>query len=202
MPYFTAINARMIEARKTALGALPATNEGDGPRPETSRQLQTSRKRISRVSKPSQATTDADVPGDITNQRISGRCKKRSGRSNDRPATKRSKSSEVDVSMHTPKSGVTTGKKDPDEQICFKGTAPSSTGSPGVLLSSKAKLDDFRYNNMRLSGDTNQLMGDTPPPLVNTPQTSMNIVSSWLSEYHFKLSCSASELYFLQTLVD
>lgn len=198
MPGFTAINARMVEAQRPMLENLPVTNEGNGPRTKASTQRSLSHKQHSRVGESTEAM-DGNVPGDHTNNRISGRGKKRLGQFKDQPATKRSKSGNVDVSMHIAKSGVqTTDKVDPKERISFKSGAPSSTDAAGISLSSKLKLESLRYNNMRSPGDTDKLVGRLRPISVYAPQNSMSTVSPWPSDCHFQMFCPAPKLYCLR----
>ncbi|KAL1586432.1 hypothetical protein WHR41_05210 [Cladosporium halotolerans] len=174
MPGFTAINACMKEAQRTTLEALPVTTEGDGTRTKASGQRHSSRKHHTRVGESTQAVNDI-VPGDSANKRISSQGKKIYGRVSDQPATKRTKRGDVDMNMHIAKFGAqTTQKVDSEERSSFKSTASSSKDAAGMSLSSKAKLDSFRDNYMRSSGDSDKLMGGPGPISLHAPQTSMN----------------------------
>lgn len=180
----------MKEAQRTTLEDLPVTNEGDGTRTKASGQRQSSRKHHTRVGESTQAVNDI-VPGDSANKRISGQGKKRYGRVSDQPATKRTKRGDVDMNMHIAKFWAqTTQKVDPEERSSFKSTASSSEDAAGMSLSSKAKLDSFRDNYMRSSGDSDKLMGGPGPISLHAPQTSMNTVSPGSTNQHFQIFVS------------
>lgn len=176
MPGFTAINARSGGAQPSSAGGPSPINDSKTGQQKPKRR-QAARKTAEASNNPTEVHDT--VPTEVNNRnRISDEGRKRKTPSNDKTEPKRRKNGRVQSGMATSKPGVNTTAI-PDESPTTKADEPlsSSTLTGGLSATSKAKLDEFRYN-AKQSGAPQDTRTDWAQALpVYTSQTPMSIVS-------------------------
>lgn len=170
MPGFTAINAH-TPVVPTPNPEAKVTEPVPGERNATRRRL------------PARKQPAAQDPGEgasaTTSKRISGKGKKRSSRTDDEPEPKRRKRTGIKASMPTTKTTVVaTTTVDSEKSAKSQVPSRSSTDDGLVSLTSKAKLNGFRYQRQQAAVNSKiEPLSNQSTSVDYTAETSMTSVS-------------------------
>lgn len=171
MPGFTAINAPTPALSSPSLDAT--VKESVPGRRKAPRRRQAVRKQTSE--------RDAGQVGSVstTSKRISGKGKKRSSRPDEESEPKRRKSNGIKSSMPTTKPTVSaTTTVHPEKSTSTNVPSDSSTEAGLVSLTSKAKLDGFRYQRQQAAVQSKiDPLSSQASSVFYTAETSMTSVS-------------------------
>lgn len=176
MPGFTAINAHAPSSLSpTSLSPSldVAAKETVSGRRKATRRRQPARKQPAAHDAGQEASTET------VSKRISGKGKKRASRVDDEPDPKRRKSNGIKSSMPTTKTTVgATTTVDPEKTTSTKVPSESSTEAGLVSLTSKAKLDGFRYQRQQAAVQSKiDPLSSQATSVYYTAETSMTSVS-------------------------
>lgn len=165
MPGFTAINTPPPAVPAPKLDADPTAGEMVPGRRQDNKRRQPTRKQTA----PSKDVNQT-APKESTRKRISGKGKKRTSHHGVEPEPKRRKSGSIESSMPNTKAAVNTTAT--VDSATIQNPCSFSTDAGLVSLTSKTKLDGFRYKS-----------GQAQPQLTESalasyaPETSMDMVS-------------------------
>ena len=171
MPGFTAINAQTP--------VVPTPNQETKVTGSAPKERKATRRRQAARKQPAAQDADEGAPAP-TNKRISGKGKKRSSRADDEPELKRRKSNGIKASMPTIKTTVSaTTAVNPEESAKAQVPRRSSTDAGMVSLTSKAKLDSFRYQREQAAVNSKiDPLTSQSTSVYYTTETSMTSVSN------------------------
>ena len=173
MAGFTPINARAISAPTPVANDALKESETDAGRQKTTRRRQPARKKAAPPDTESQVTKPEPAP-----KRISGKGRKRTNDHCDEPGSKRRKSGSAELNMPITKTGAkASSAKDPKNITSSDIAGTSSTDAEKISLTSKSKLDGFRYSNNTAAGTNTRGSKSTTSHHVYIPRTSMDSVS-------------------------
>lgn len=178
MPGFTPINAHAVGAAAPTENCPPNEGESQSVELKRAKRRQPARKKTVTSNTAGQIAAEGEARDVNDQKRISGKGRKRTGPTSDGSQTKRRKSGSVKSSMPTTKSGVgATATADSANANGTKALSNPSTDAEMVSLTSKAKLDGFRYSSKAAPEHVGAGALSVGSMSVFTPQTSMSSVS-------------------------
>jgi hypothetical protein len=196
MAGFTPINERAASAPTPVANDTSKESKTDAGGQKTTRRRQPARKKAAPPDTESQATKPKPAP-----KRISGKGRKRTNDPGEEPGSKRRKSGSVELNMPITKTGAKASEAKYPKDVAGSNIAgTSSTDAETISLSSKSKLDDFRYSHNTAAEANTPGSKSTTSHHVYMPQTSMDSVSSEQQScaYRFgleKANCSGAIVF-------
>ena len=171
MAGFTPINARAASAPTPVANDTSKESKTDAGGQKTNRRRQPARKKADTES---QATKPKPAP-----KRISGKGRKRTNDPGEEPGSKRRKSGSVELNMPITKIGAKASEAKYPKDVAGSNIAgTSSTDAETISLSSKSKLDGFRYSHNTAAEANTRGSKSITSHHVYMAQTSMDSVSS------------------------
>ena len=174
MAGFTPINARTASAPTPVANEISKESKTEAAGQKTTRFRQPARKKAAPPGTESQVTNPKPAP-----KRISGKGRKRTNDTGEEPGSKRRKSGSAELNMLITKTGVKASEvKHPKDATGSNIAGTSSTDAEMISLSSKSKLDGFRYSYNTAAEANTHGSKSTTSHHVYMAQTSMDSVSS------------------------
>lgn len=181
MSGFTPINAHAVTAPTPTASGPPNDGETHSVEPKRTKRRQPARKKTATSKTVDQIAVEGEARDASDQKRISGKGRKRTNPPSDESQTKRRKSGSIKSSMSATKPGVGATATSDSANANANGTtalSSSSTDAEMVSLTSKAKLDGFRYSSKTAPEQVGASSLSIGSMSVFTPQTSMSSVSS------------------------